>query len=560
MKTTFTTLFLAATLLCGGCTDNRETAVIANGELKERIERNFDKLETPRYQPQNVFLDETTDQGWPGDTEGRTILALVRDAQSSGREPVYLDEMVHLIPQRVNERGYFGPIYEGKKNEQQLSGHGWLLRGLCEYYKWKDDKFVLDIIKGVVYNLFMPVSEDYAAYPVDPDERTKDVGEAIGSNDKTIGNWILSTDVGCIFIATDGLIEANEILQDPEIDKVINDVIGKFLSFDPVGIRAQAHATLTGCRALLRYCFKNQNDEYLNRVEEVWALYKEYGMTENYENYNWFCRYSAHSEPCAIVDSYIVAYQLWQLTGKPEYLDDAEQIYYNGICHTQHDHGGFGLDTNPGLAVNSDELKVNRDEVYWCCTMRGAEGFWYALNSSYEVKDGKVYVPFYYCSTLKLGEGQTIEQSSTYPFGTSVTFIVNTVKPTVLALRTPSWMENLEIKVNGENVVYTVEGGFATPEKKLMGGDVLTMDFSMQPVMMDPVNRYNTQEGKFRICYGPLVLGCDREVEISRDDEIVKQDDMTFTVSGKDITLGPIYHLMDPQVKVGPDYHRQILF
>ena len=64
-------------------------------------------------------------------------------------------------------------------------------------------------------------------------------------------------------------------------------------------------------------------------------------MTENHENYNWFDRFDTWTEPCAIIDSYLLAVQLWEHTMKPEYRDDAELIYYNGICHTQRNNGGM---------------------------------------------------------------------------------------------------------------------------------------------------------------------------------------------------------------------------
>ena len=114
------------------------------GELATRINKNMDRLEESKYQPQNVFLTEEASGGWPGDTEGRAILGLVLDAQSAHRKPVYLEQIMALVPEKLNENGYMGIIYENKMNEQQLSGNGWMLRGLCEYYEWKKDKKVWD--------------------------------------------------------------------------------------------------------------------------------------------------------------------------------------------------------------------------------------------------------------------------------------------------------------------------------------------------------------------------------------------------------------------------------
>src|SRR6478672_8399220 len=101
------------------------------GELKTRLLKNFDRLEDSRYQPQNVFLSDEQSGFWPGDTEGRTILGLVLDAQVTKRQPKYLEEIIRLIPQKLNSKGYMGRVHPvGIMDEQQFSGNGWMLRGL----------------------------------------------------------------------------------------------------------------------------------------------------------------------------------------------------------------------------------------------------------------------------------------------------------------------------------------------------------------------------------------------------------------------------------------------
>ena len=139
---------LGGACLLAGCASGPQTQALApagfdrvtvGGELRQRIERNFDRLETDYYQPDQVYWTEEQSGGWPGDKEGRTILALVLDAQASGRTPLYLDELIRRLPRELNAKGYLGSILEGSADEQQLSGHGWLLRGLCEYYAWKKD-------------------------------------------------------------------------------------------------------------------------------------------------------------------------------------------------------------------------------------------------------------------------------------------------------------------------------------------------------------------------------------------------------------------------------------
>jgi hypothetical protein len=164
------------------------------GELRIRLMKNFDRLEEEKYQPHKVFLTEE-ESGWlPGDTEGRTILAQVKLARITNRTPLFLDSIIRLFPEKVNEKGYFGTIYpEGILDEQQLSSHGWVLRGLCEFYLWKKDPEVLSCINRIIDNLVLPTAGLHKNYPIEPSMR-KHGGKQIGTRQNgKVGNWILST-------------------------------------------------------------------------------------------------------------------------------------------------------------------------------------------------------------------------------------------------------------------------------------------------------------------------------------------------------------------------------
>ena len=142
----------------------------------------------------------------------------------------------------------------------------------------------------------------------------------------------------------EGLIHSYQYIPSAESKALIEQLIDLFRRMDLVGIKAQTHASLTAMRGMLRYASLTGDTTLVPEVESRWQLYKEYGMTENYENYNWFERYDTWTEPCAIIDSYLVAVQLWAATRNPAYLEDAERIYFNGIGATQRANGGFGCD------------------------------------------------------------------------------------------------------------------------------------------------------------------------------------------------------------------------
>ena len=186
----------------------------AHGDLRARLQNNFNRLEEEKYQPGHVFQREKEAGNWPGDTEGRTILALVLLAQATGRTPRHLDAILERWPHEVNERGYFGNIQPDTLiSEQQLSGHGWVLRALAELERWRPGGPARALARPIIENLILPTAGQHALYPLDPDARRAG-GSFSGTHLGRIGNWLLSTDVGCDFICLDGVVDASRGAQD----------------------------------------------------------------------------------------------------------------------------------------------------------------------------------------------------------------------------------------------------------------------------------------------------------------------------------------------------------
>ena len=537
------------------------------GALAVRMNRSMDRLEESKYQPDNVFLTEEQSGGWPGDTEGRTILALALEAQATHRTPAYLDEIVRRIPGHLNERGYMGPIYKGMANEQQLSGNGWMLRGLCELYAWKKDKQVLEIIRNMARNLFLPAIDKFARYPINPEERRKDIGAESGSIAGLKDGWMLSTDIGCVFIGMEGLIHAYTLLGDQELIAPIEALIGRFLEMDLTAIKAQTHATLTACRGLVRYADYSGRKELVEEAARRFGLYRENGMTENHENYNWFDRYDTWTEPCAIVDSYMLAVQLWQHTMDPMYLEEAENIYFNAICHTQRYNGGFGCDNCPGIATGTQELALHCNEAHWCCTMRGGEGLASAARYTFFTGKRQVFMPFLRTANLNTAmEGKNIqlEMVTDYPFGNNVEIQIgnNDVGTVELLLAAPSWTKGHTVSINGKKAKATRKKGFLAVKGDFRKGDRIAISFSMETHWKNTLNKHNTEKTWRKIAFGPLLLGVSGKgnLSIAPDAQFERLDRTTWSVKGTDVRLKPIYHLMDDRVWTDKDYHKQILF
>jgi uncharacterized protein len=537
-------------------------------ELLRRSLKNFDRLETDIYQPANIFSDTnpTASKDWPGDFEGRTILALVMQAQATHREPLYLEKMMQMLPLHFNSKGYIGPIQGDTINEQQLSGHGWLLRGLCEYYTWKKDEKVKKYILDIIQNLAIPTTGHHKNYPILPEERKANVGEMAGTTQNVKNNWLLSSDIGCDFIFLDGIVQAYGLFPTPGLKSLIDEMTARFLQIDLVAIKAQTHATLTGLRSLMRYEDITGDSLLLKEVISRYHIYRKQGITENYENFNWFCR-PEWTEPCAIFDSYILAVQLWQTTGDPLYLEDAHHIYYNAICHTQRDNGGFGCDNCPGPV--DLQLKVKAFEAYWCCTMRGGEGLARAIQYNYFTMGNSIYIPFYHASSAQItlnGNQVQLTETTGYPFNGRTSLVIEPVSghPGIIVhLFAPAWTIHHQVKINEKPVSFNMENGFITFPLKLDGKMSIDLSCDLVSHTREPENAANTQKGCFAVMYGPLVLGYEGSIPVTFSERpaIRQVDDLNYEVSDKNQSykFTSVYQLLDPKLKE-PGYQKQVLF
>ena len=451
-----------------------------DGELKFRLTQNMQRLSS-----------------CPGEVDGKTILGLVSDAYALRQASPQLLDMISRVPSHLNSLGYIGSESGEMMDEQQLSENGWMLRGLCAYYDMSSDAKALDWIKSISENLFVKGKGLYDS-------------------------------------GMDGLIEAYRLVGTPEMKEVIEKMLARFLDKDLVAIQAPTHASLTACRGLVRFAEITGDKRWIDEARQRWETYKQYGMTENYACYNRFGMYDSCSDPCASVDSYILALKLWQHTGETGYLRDAQLIYYNALCHEQRENGGFGSDSCPGLASGPD-LFVETDEVP-CCTMKGAEGL--ATSESYTcLRDGNTFYITCFRQAKITVDGFGMEMVTDYPLEGFMNFIVtenNLGKDVRLKFYIPDWIKPGTLRIGGKEYQPKIDpDGFLVLDHPLRVGDRVVLEYFYEPREEGTINQMNTKPGQVRYFSGPFMI--DEQAE-------------------------PVYHLMDPMVNKESGYSRKVLF
>ena len=544
--------------------------VVASGEIAYRANANFVRLEGKKWRADTIHYGDLS--GWPGDWEGRAILALTLLSQSTHRKAAFLDEIMEKLPSMLNESNYFGnPIDPDRIDEQQVSGNSWFLRAMCEYYEWKKDDFSLKIIKDIVQHLILPCKGRYKEYPLISSVRQR-TGDMAGTLfDGVDGSWKLSSDTGCAFMMVDGASHAYAILRDPKLKEVLDEMIGKFLTADLLKDEFQTHATLSATRGIIRLYQTDGEEKYLDSAVRIYGLYRDFGMTENYANYNWFGRPDTWTEPCGIIDSFIVAMNLWDITGKTEYAADANNILTNALGHAQRPNGGFGCDECSGVRdVFIHSHGDAAQDAYWCCSMRGGEGLSRTISFLMYRKENVLSFPLYYSAEIAFVlDGKNIEISETDRRISEdiITFRFGKIDHDgELKLRffVPDGIdtEKIVVELNGSQTDFIIEAGFVEFSLRPVSGDdiILKLPAVFQKI---PVRTSGAYSGYFTFRHGGSILGVMTERELSSDEVL---DGLAHAGRGKyvnernGIVLEPINDLVTMSTDEVRKSRRQILF
>ncbi|MBO5070822.1 MAG: glycoside hydrolase family 127 protein [Roseburia sp.] len=485
-------------------------------EFEYRILKNYTRLQEKDYRPEYIFRQTASGYSWPGDWEGRTILALVLLKNITGAEPAYLEGMLQGIHGQLAQNGYLGEqsLAQGKINEQQLSGHNWLLRGLMEAACCDMRPFLEEMIKKIVENLYLPITGAYYRYPLG-DCRSRN-GEAIGKlQDGSVNDWLLSTDIGCAYISMDALSQYYQIYHDERILPLLQEMAETFMKIDFVGASLQTHASLSATRGIMRLYQETGEKEYLDFACRFFALYCQEGMTENYANFNWFRR-PTWTETCAIVDSYMLAMELFKQTKDAAYLAYANKILYNALGHAQRSNGGFGCDVC-AVADGENELLYVQEAHYeasWCCTMRGAEGLSYAVRNAFLPGENSGIFTNYLSGEYELDQFKfTVDTKFPYEGHIKIQ-LERCTENCRLQCYIPEHTDVQKIKVliNGEPCAVQMENNMLT--MTIPGPCILTLELPLHLYLADALHAST----KKTCWYGCLQLGCDADDIFSLDD------------------------------------------
>lgn len=262
---------------------------------------------------------------------------------------------------------------------------------------------------------------------------------------------------------------------------------------------------------------------------------------------------TAYNETCAAVANVFFNQSLFLNNGDAKYLDIAEISLFNNAL------AGISLSGDRFFYVNpleaDGERKFNhghggRSEWFncACCPPNISRLILQMPGYMYAYSDDKIYITHYGGSktTVPLEKNKVmLEQTSNYPYESNIKLTVHpeTEKEFKIAMRIPTWAssnefapgglypykkENTEkaiIKVNNEEVSYTMEKGFAVIDREWKKNDLIELQLPMEVRLVKSIPEVTENEGKTAITRGPLVY-CAEEIDNKMPAQEIKLGDI----------------------------------
>jgi DUF1680 family protein len=258
----------------------------------------------------------------------------------------------------------------------------------------------------------------------------------------------------------------------------------------------------------------------------------------------------AYAETCASIALIFFAERLSRIERSSEYADIIEKALYNTVLASTSANGkGFFyenyLECIPGFLTFQHRRHGIRDEYHTCSccppniTRIIADLDRYIYSSSNE----GIEVHQYISSEISFNINDDyieLEQLSGFPWEGSSKITLRKVsgREFSLFIRIPEWDPKMKIEVNGENVSFQTNNGYAQIKRTWQEGDEVSLSFNFEPglVRSNAKVRYNMRKacvfrGPLLYCMesadnGPylnkVLINEDQKFEVMNDDDLFK--------------------------------------
>jgi DUF1680 family protein len=470
------------------------------GDLTERYQLTLDRVLTggpPVYTPELVLADlvpvaKRLFTDYSGDVSGRYVGALALAEIESGRSFEALDGIVPRMLVLQKEPGYFGAGFNETKvagpEMALLWGNGRLLIGLLEYYRVKPQPQVLAAARRI---------GDFLVR-VAPVLNTDNLRKRIDSEEAIAAGYI------CWTQTIEGLAELYRATKDPRYLQVADQTAWRTVRCP----KQHSHGFLTSMRGIVALYKVTGEAKYLEKAEREWQGVIDSGnLLVQGAVPEAFAPDIARTEGCAEADWLRLSLALWQLTGKAQYIEQAERTLFNEFAMNQFQTGDFGerpiCSSGTPVGAGPDGLGSNR--AWFCCTLHGLRGFADVFSGVFRAKAGSLWFDLPVDGRGK-AEGFAVQVTSELGRSGTVELVVTESDQGThsLFVRRPAWASGMEIAVNAAAGSSAGQDGFVEIRRQWKSGDTVSLTYAMQ-------TRAERKNGRIALFHGPWLLGVDEE-------------------------------------------------
>ncbi len=291
---------------------------------------------------------------------------------------------------------------------------------------------------------------------------------------------------------------------------------------------------------------------------------------------------TAYNETCAAIAQVFWNERMFLLHGDSKYIDVLEKTLYNGLI------SGIGLDGKSFFYTNAMQIKnsfshpdMEATRSGWfpcsCCPTNLVRALPSVPGYIYAQKDNNIYANLFISSNATmdiLGKSVEITQQNNYPWDGDLKFTINPKKSFdfSMLIRIPGWARNVAmpsdlysfnsnsdkkviITINGKEVEYVVENGYAVLNKKWKRNDVIEVKLPMEVRKVVANSNVKSDVGKVALQRGPIMYCAEWVDNNDKAANLVMPVNTTFTTEFKPDLLEGIEVLKAsvPAVVIGND-------
>lgn len=450
----------------------------------------------PEYSRKLVLADAIPEAGrrfteFSGDVSGRYIGALASVAADRKEEIPELRPLVAELCRLQKPQGYFGASFpaEGvsKQDMALLWGNGRLLIGLLEYARQSHDAQALATAKKL---------GDFVVR-IAPELNSEKTRAQFESGAFAMG-YICWTQI------IEGLVELHRVTGTQQY-RTVAEEMARRTERRP---SEHSHGFLTSLRGVVDLYEASGDRTHLERAEREWRGVIDSGnlLTPGSIPEAW--KPKAHrTEGCAEADWLRLSLRLWGLTGKHEYLEQAERTLFNEFAMNQFDTGDFGhrVVSRTGSPLGGTDEGGGTARAWWCCTLHGLRAFRDVRAHVFRAQGDRLSYDLPIEGTGEAGGCRFVAESA-LESAALVRMSVQAagMKTVPLMVRKPAWAQAVRVTVNGAPLTAEIHDSYHIFSRTWKVGDRVEIRYDMRP-RMERVDG----EARVTLWHGPWLLGID---------------------------------------------------